>query len=317
MRYSPRRGPHCPAAGGRPVFADVDPLTFALSAQTVEAALTPRTAAVVLVDVRGLITPAASELRRLCAERGIALVEDASARARCHLLPASPRPERVRSRRQLLVLPGQADHLRRERHRADAVRLELKRQARVCRGQGEGSSSANHHVLHGYAWQIAEQAAATGSVHMHRLGEFMEQHGRGRRPRISSRPWRRWTVSPRSASPQAPRATVPSLHGRPAAHADRADFRRRLAAERQVRLAAEVDLLPLRPGGRSSPNSPGRRCRSPRACARGTYLPARALRYITRSIRCDQGDHRDISRIRRPRRRSEKGQGIPRRGHLR
>ena len=65
-------------AGGRPVFADMDPATFALSPETLAAALTPRTAAVVVVHVGGLISPDLDELRRMCAERGIALVEDAA-----------------------------------------------------------------------------------------------------------------------------------------------------------------------------------------------------------------------------------------------
>ena len=65
-------------AGGSPVFADIDPATFALSPATVAAALTPQTAAVLLVHIGGLISPQAAELRQLCAERGIALVEDAA-----------------------------------------------------------------------------------------------------------------------------------------------------------------------------------------------------------------------------------------------
>jgi perosamine synthetase len=43
-------------AGGRPVFADIDASTFALSRETVEAALTPGTAAVVLVHIGGCAT---------------------------------------------------------------------------------------------------------------------------------------------------------------------------------------------------------------------------------------------------------------------
>src|SRR5450631_4230288 len=42
-------------AGARLVFADIDPATFALSPETLNAALTPQTAAVVLVHVGGLI----------------------------------------------------------------------------------------------------------------------------------------------------------------------------------------------------------------------------------------------------------------------
>ena len=65
-------------AGGNPVFADIDPGTFALSPATVEAALTPDTAAVVLVHIGGLISPLADDLARLCEARGITLVEDAA-----------------------------------------------------------------------------------------------------------------------------------------------------------------------------------------------------------------------------------------------
>ena len=59
-------------------FADVDAATFALSAATTAAALTPRTAAVVIVHIGGLISPGIDEVRALCDERGVALVEDAA-----------------------------------------------------------------------------------------------------------------------------------------------------------------------------------------------------------------------------------------------
>ncbi|MEV7026760.1 aminotransferase class I/II-fold pyridoxal phosphate-dependent enzyme, partial [Kitasatospora sp. NPDC093558] len=65
-------------AGGRPVIADVDPATLALSPETLAAALTPDTAAVVLVHIGGLITPAVDELRALCDRHGVPLVEDAA-----------------------------------------------------------------------------------------------------------------------------------------------------------------------------------------------------------------------------------------------
>jgi aminotransferase len=64
-------------AGARPVFCDVDPVTLNPSAVDVERALTPRTAAVVLLHYGGL--PGDVEaIARLCRERGVALVEDAA-----------------------------------------------------------------------------------------------------------------------------------------------------------------------------------------------------------------------------------------------
>ena len=63
--------------GARPVFADVEETTGNVTAQTIEAALTPKTTAIIAVDQGGM--PLDLEpLRRLCDERGLALVEDAA-----------------------------------------------------------------------------------------------------------------------------------------------------------------------------------------------------------------------------------------------
>jgi dTDP-4-amino-4,6-dideoxygalactose transaminase len=56
----------------RPVFADIDAATFALSPNTITAALTPQTAAVVLVHIAGLVSPPPrGEIKSLCEQRGI------------------------------------------------------------------------------------------------------------------------------------------------------------------------------------------------------------------------------------------------------
>jgi dTDP-4-amino-4,6-dideoxygalactose transaminase len=66
--------------GATPVFADVEAEDGNLSVRTVERVLTPRTRAVVVVHQGG--APADVEpLRELCADRGIALVEDAACAA--------------------------------------------------------------------------------------------------------------------------------------------------------------------------------------------------------------------------------------------
>ncbi|MDP9883339.1 dTDP-4-amino-4,6-dideoxygalactose transaminase [Sinomonas atrocyanea] len=66
--------------GAEPVFADVDPVTGNVTAQTVEAVLGPRTAAVVVVDQGGMPADVAP-IARLCAARGIPLIEDAACAA--------------------------------------------------------------------------------------------------------------------------------------------------------------------------------------------------------------------------------------------
>jgi dTDP-4-amino-4,6-dideoxygalactose transaminase len=62
-----------PQTGARPVFCDVDPETFCVTAETVKAALTARTKAVIVVHLFGNVAPVA-EIEAL----GVPVVEDAA-----------------------------------------------------------------------------------------------------------------------------------------------------------------------------------------------------------------------------------------------
>ncbi|MFI9009399.1 DegT/DnrJ/EryC1/StrS family aminotransferase [Actinosynnema sp. NPDC053489] len=66
--------------GATPVFADVEEETGNLSAATVEAVLTERTRAVILVH-QGGVPADVDGIRALCAPRGVAVVEDAACAA--------------------------------------------------------------------------------------------------------------------------------------------------------------------------------------------------------------------------------------------
>lgn len=63
--------------GANPVFADVDPVTGNVTADTVEAALTKRTTAVIAVDQGGMPVDL-DAIRAVCDPRGIVVVEDAA-----------------------------------------------------------------------------------------------------------------------------------------------------------------------------------------------------------------------------------------------
>ena len=62
--------------GATPVFADIDRRTLNLDPAAVEAAITPRTRAVVAVDIYGYPCEL-DELREICDRNGVALVQDA------------------------------------------------------------------------------------------------------------------------------------------------------------------------------------------------------------------------------------------------
>ena len=61
--------------GARPVFADIDPATFNLTAETLERALTPAARAVIVVHLFGQCA-AMDEIAALCARRNLVLIED-------------------------------------------------------------------------------------------------------------------------------------------------------------------------------------------------------------------------------------------------
>ena len=96
--------------GARPVFCDIDPETFCVTRETVEAALTPRTKAIVPVHLFGNVAPVA-ELREL----GVPVIEDAAQAAGADARRREGR--RARRRRDVLVLPVEEPALPRRRRR--------------------------------------------------------------------------------------------------------------------------------------------------------------------------------------------------------
>jgi dTDP-4-amino-4,6-dideoxygalactose transaminase len=227
-------------AGGRPVFADVDVDTLALDRDTVAAALTGDTAAVVHVHIGGLIAPDVRDVRALCDERGIVLVEDA-AHAHGSTLDGqfggsfglagafSMYPTKV-------VTSGEGGFVvTASEHVAD--------EAKIYRDQGKGAFTANHHVRRGSAWRMSELHAVTGLVHLRRLAEFI-----ARRRAVASR----YDKALASVDGLNPLAEPPGSRGNIykyvvllAPGTDRARFKAEVADRFAVRLSGEVYDLPL------------------------------------------------------------------------
>lgn len=157
-------------AGGRPRFADVAADTFALTVDSVTAALTPATVGVVMVHIGGSISPEVVAIRELCDRRGIFLVEDA---AHAHGSSLDGRsagsfgvaaafsfyPTKViTSGEGGMILTGDE---------------QLAADARVYRDQGKAGFFGGEHVRLGYAWRLSELHAAVGIVQERRLAEFV------------------------------------------------------------------------------------------------------------------------------------------------
>ena len=118
--------------GATPVFADIDPSTLNLDPAAVEAAITPRTKAVVAVDIFGYPCEL-DALLAICERHGLALVEDS-----CEALGARVQGQAARLARPsrgLGLLPEQADDDRRGR-RGDDRRRRGARAARLAAQPG-------------------------------------------------------------------------------------------------------------------------------------------------------------------------------------
>lgn len=157
-------------AGGAPRFADIDATTFALSADTVEAALTPATCAVIIVHIGGVISPGVEAVARLCEQRGLALIEDA-AHAHGASLGGAPAGSWGRAAAwsfypTKVVTSGEGGMI-------TTADEELAREAAIFRDQGKASFLAGGHVRMGAAWRMSELHAAVGKVHLARLGDFV------------------------------------------------------------------------------------------------------------------------------------------------
>jgi len=70
--------------GATPVFADIDPISWCVSAASIERCITPRTKAIVVVDLYGAL-PDMDAIEALARQHGIAVVEDAAQSLGAHL----------------------------------------------------------------------------------------------------------------------------------------------------------------------------------------------------------------------------------------
>jgi perosamine synthetase len=63
---------------GTPIFAEISPQTMCLDIDDVRSKITANTAGIILVHMTGIVTPNISAFKKLCAERGLFLIEDAA-----------------------------------------------------------------------------------------------------------------------------------------------------------------------------------------------------------------------------------------------
>jgi perosamine synthetase len=158
--------------GATPVFVDIDPETFNMDVARMDSRVTPRTRAVMAVDVFG--HPVEWDDLLAFAERhGLAVIDDA-----CEAIGARYRDVpvgRFGAAAAFAFYPnkqittGEGGMLVTDRD-------DIARSARMLRNQGRGAMGAwlEHEVL-GYNYRMDEMSAALGASQFHRLDSILER----------------------------------------------------------------------------------------------------------------------------------------------
>ncbi len=156
--------------GGVPVFADIDPATLNLDPGAVEAAITPRTKAIVAVDIFGYPCEL-DELRALADRHGLALIQDS-----CEALGAEYKGAQLGSHGPPCVFAfypnkqmttGEGGIV--TTHSEEEWRL-----LRSLRNQGRGDSGGwLEHVRLGFNYRLDDIGAALGVAQLERFDEIL------------------------------------------------------------------------------------------------------------------------------------------------
>lgn len=153
-------------AGGRPIFVDMDPESFAVRPEDLEKKLTAKTVGLIVVHIGGIVSRRMPELLDWSSKKGLWLVEDAAhahgssyngVRAGAFGIASSFSfyPTKV-------MTSGEGGMIVTNDNR-------LAGEARIYRDQGKASFTQNAHIRMGYNWRMSEPHAIIGLKHLERL----------------------------------------------------------------------------------------------------------------------------------------------------
>jgi perosamine synthetase len=158
-------------AGAIPVFADVDPRTLCVSAETIKPLITSRTKAVIPVHILGQPCDM-SEICRLAKQRSLFVIEDA---AEAH--GASVRGQQVGSFGQIGCFSFYANKIVTTGEGGMCVTNDaaLASQMRLLRGHGMDPSRKYWHSVIGYNYRMTNLQAALGVAQLPNLDRWVEK----------------------------------------------------------------------------------------------------------------------------------------------
>jgi len=162
-------------ASGKPVLTDIDQDSLCIDADQVQKHITPKTKGVIAVHIGGLISPEIREIREICEDEGVFLIEDA---AHAHGSAINGQcagsigdagcfsfyPTKV-------ITTGEGGMI--TTNNDDIAEI-----SRILRDQGKESFHSSLIVKLGYNWRLPEICAAIGLVQLKRLQQIIERRNR-------------------------------------------------------------------------------------------------------------------------------------------
>lgn len=159
-------------AGGIPVFADIDPITYTLSPKAVKNAITKKTKAIIPVDLYGL--PAdTKQIRETINDQEIKIIEDC---AQSHGATYNDKPAGKYADMACWSLYAAKNIGTGEGGMITTDDGELAEKAKMVRTHGE--KTKYNSLMIGTNYRMTEIQAAIGIMQLNRLSEFFEKRAR-------------------------------------------------------------------------------------------------------------------------------------------
>lgn len=162
-------------AGGKPVFADVSPKTLCLEPESLMEKISQRTRGIITVHIGGIVCPHMKELREICKDHGLFLLEDAA-----HAHGSSLNGKKAGNLGDVACFSFYPTKIitAAEGGMITTHNKDLSEKAMVLRDQGKASFLENQIVELGYNWRMSELHAIIGLYQLKRLEEFIERRNK-------------------------------------------------------------------------------------------------------------------------------------------
>jgi perosamine synthetase len=157
----------CVMAGGKPVFADIDPETYNVSPDEIKKNVTKKTKAIVPVDLYGFSADA-KPIKEIAAKHDLAVVEDA---AQAHGATYAGKPAGAFADAACWSLYASKNMTTGEGGVATTDSDEMAETLRLIRTHGEKAKYAS--LMLGFNYRMSEIQAAIGLVQLEKLPSFV------------------------------------------------------------------------------------------------------------------------------------------------